>query len=586
MKNTFLRKTLTIVLITVILSAALTALVFRYAGVGAYADMKLRELAPCADFLAQCSAEYLQGTMNVRDYWMTVNRTENLWGAVPYIFNAEKYLFVSPQDLEVPDVKDALTLAKKNLDAVLAGESVSRGSWGVAADAIVGTPVVGVNGSVIGAVFLVKPIRELNTAMNSLWTALLVAIVVVTLLMIFPAYLVSRKLTGPLQQMNQAALAMAKGDFTVRAQVDGRDEIAQLGQSLNELSGALSYTIEDLTFERNRLRTTLDGLGEGVVSVNLQGTVVQYNAASIQLMGGNARAVPGELPVFRAMQPHIEAALKDGAMHTAEQKCGEAIIRITISPLRDGAEQVEGAVLLIQDVTESARLEQTRKDYVANVSHELRTPLASIRSLSDALGDGLVKKEEDRKRYYGYIQKESMRLSRLIDDLLELSRLQSGTIALTRQRMDVAEVLRDVVERYEGTALERGLAVCLEAQGDYPPVYSNPDRVEQVLIILLDNAIKHSEGNAPVVASLQVQDASVLVHVSNAGAIADADITHLFERFYKAADQAHSGEGTGLGLSIAQELINLLGEKIWVESIDGRVVFTFTLAQYAQKNAE
>lgn len=118
----------------------------------------------------------------------------------------------------------------------------------------------------IGAVFLIKPIRELNMAMNSLWTALLIAIVVVAFLMLIPAYLMSRKLTGPLKQMNEAALAMAHGNFSVRAQADGRDELAQLGQTLNYLSSALSHTIGDLTFERNRLRTTLVGLGEGVIS--------------------------------------------------------------------------------------------------------------------------------------------------------------------------------------------------------------------------------------------------------------------------------------------------------------------------------
>lgn len=581
MKNTFLRKTLAIVLLTVILSAGLTALVFRYTGVGAYAGIKLRELAPSASFLAERSAEFLQGTMSYREYQITVVESKNIWGASPYIFTADKTLFVFPQNLDSEQAQEMLTLAKQNLDAVLAGKSVSRGSWR-AADAIVGAPVWGNDGSVIGAVFLIKPIRELNMAMNSLWTALLIAIVVVAFLMLIPAYLMSRKLTGPLKQMNEAALAMAHGNFSVRAQADGRDELAQLGQTLNYLSGALSHTIGDLTFERNRLRTTLDGLGEGVISVNLNGQIMQYNPSSVQLLGGVSTDAPETLPQFQSLLPQVEEVLKTGLPQVAEHKCREAVVRVTISPLRDGGSQVEGAVLLIQDVTESVRLEQTRKDYVANVSHELRTPLASIRSLSDALSDGLIKKEDDRKRYYGYIQKESMRLSRLIDDLLELSRLQSGTIALTKQRMDVQEILYDVAQRYESAARERGLSIRLNVADSIPEVYGNPDRTEQVLIILLDNAIKHGSADEPLALGAEISGDKVLVHISNAGTIAEEDIAHLFERFYKA-DRSHSGEGTGLGLSIAQEIMSLLDEKIWVQNRNGRVEFTFTLSLNAEK---
>ena len=226
--------------------------------------------------------------------------------------------------------------------------------------------------------------------------------------------------------------------------------------------------------------------------------------------------------------------------------------------------------------------EKMKNDFISSVSHELRTPLASIRSLSDALSDGLIKKEDDRKRYYGYIQKESMRLSRLIDDLLELSRLQSGTIALTKQRMDVQEILYDVAQRYESAAQERGLSIRLNVADPFPEVYGNPDRTEQVLIILLDNAIKHGSADEPLALGAEISGDKVLVHVSNAGTIAEEDIAHLFERFYKA-DRSHSGEGTGLGLSIAQEIMSLLDEKIWAQNRNGRVEFTFTLSLNAEK---
>ena len=237
---------------------------------------------------------------------------------------------------------------------------------------------------------------------------------------------------------------------------------------------------------------------------------------------------------------------------------------------------------MIQDVTEAARLEQTRRDYVANVSHELRTPLASLRGLTDALHDGLVKKEEDKQRYYGYIQREAIRLSRLIDDLLELSRLQSGAVAIACRDMRVNDLIYAVADRYSAIARDGGntLSVAMP-QGEHT-AYGNPDRCEQVLIALLDNAIKHSS-SGEIKLCVDEEKERYTLSVVNPGSIDEADITHIFERFYKA-DRAHSGEGTGLGLAIAREIMELMGEKIWAESANGEVKFCFTIKKQ-QANA-
>ena len=231
--------------------------------------------------------------------------------------------------------------------------------------------------------------------------------------------------------------------------------------------------------------------------------------------------------------------------------------------------------MLIRDITEASRLEQTRTEYVANVSHELRTPIASIRGLADALNDGMVKKDEDKARYYGYILRESMRLSRLIDDLLELSRLQSGTIALKKQFISINELIEDVADRYVSAAREKGLNVEIDIGEPYK-VYTNPDRAEQVLVALTDNAIKYGYSGT-LRFSAEKKGDSLYISVSNPGSIADEDIDHVFERFYKA-DKSHAGQGTGLGLSIVYEVLDLLGERIWVKSENGTVTFTFTLS--------
>jgi len=585
MKNTFLRKILAIVLAAVLLSAVLTLLVFRMTGIGAYSELQLNELQPRAAFLANRSAQYLLGTISYREYQSIVVENNSIWGATPYIFTVDGTLFVYPPNTETGEGSRNLSFVKEHLPTVLNGGSVSIGS-SFAADTLIGEPIYGIGGRVIGAVFLLKPLRELRAAMRSLWTALLVAVAAVAVLMILPAYYVSRRLTRPLRQMNEAALAMAHGNFSIRAEVRGKDEIAQLGGSINYLSGALSKTISDLIFERNRLRTTLDGLGEGVIGLNAAGEVVQYNPAAAKLLGGKEITALETVPLFyETILPAVSSALLSGEKFSVEEKKEDRVISITLSPLTGPGDQIAGGILLVRDITESARLEQTRRDYVANVSHELRTPLASIRGLSDALCDGLVKKEEDKIRYYGYMQKESMRLSRLIDDLLELSRLQSGTIAFEKRKIDIAELIYDVADRYEMTARENGIDLQVQIQEGISCARGNQDRVEQVLIILLDNAFKHTVGNDPVSVTAKEIAGKLQISVLNGGTIDPSDIPHVFERFYKA-DKAHSGNGTGLGLSIAKEIMKLMGETLTVESKDGQVCFCFTVEAWRAQNTE
>ncbi len=574
--NSILKKTLFMILVTVILSAVLTALVFRVTGTGAYADIKIEELLPRAYFLADKTSLFFQGLMTRVEYEQTVNSDRRVWDAEPYIYNAEGVLVARSTR---GDYEKDTALIQKKLEDVLAGNAVGAFTIRNGSGVIVGAPVLNAYGSVIGAAFLVKPLRELNTAMTSLFWALVIAMLLSMVIMVAPSYFVSKKLSDPLKTMNKAALAMAEGNFSIRAHEKGDDEIAQLGHSLNALSGALSSTIGALTFERNRLRGVLNGLREGVVAVNGRGEVMQFNPAALALMGGEG-ARPEGFDIYRSIAPEIGRVLAgEEDLLVAERARKDLILRMTITALKDESGAIEGALILVQDVTEAVRLEQTRRDYVANVSHELRTPLASIRGLSDALCDGLVKKDEDRLRYYGYIQKETIRLSRLIDDLLELSRLQSGAVALTKQRMNVEELLSDVAERYSGVASERGFRIKLELPVDCPKAYGNPDRTEQVLIALLDNAIKHNEGDGDILLSADAAGERLVVSVENGGEIAGEDIEHIFERFYKA-DRAHSGGGTGLGLSIAREIMDLLRERIWAKSENGRVTFSFTLEKY------
>ena len=577
-KDTILRRIVVIILLSVLLSAVLTTAAFYYSGGRVFSGIKAKELRPRAEYLANITADYLQGLITKETYERSIGRGFKVWDASMYAYDACGDLFAYPASEDSAVNKDAISGLLQN---VLKGESVYSPNTKNHAGVLIGEPVVSRFGNVIGALFLVKPLNELNAAMGSLIYALIISMIASSLIMILPAYLGSRSIVRPIRQMNVTANAMAGGNFTAKAEEEGTDELVQLGRSLNHLSAALSATISDLTLEKNRLHAVINGIGEGIIAIDAEGKIIKTNSAALRLLGGSYADDITALPAYRQAAEDISCVL-GGETVSKELKVRDRILRVAITPLTDGG-RGEGAVMLIRDITEASRLEQTRTEYVANVSHELRTPIASIRGLADALNDGLVKKDEDKARYYGYILRESMRLSRLIDDLLELSRLQSGTIAFKKQFISINELIEDVADRYVSAAREKGLNVEIDIGEPYK-VYTNPDRAEQVLVALTDNAIKYGYSGT-LRFSAEKKGDSLYISVSNPGSIADEDIDHVFERFYKA-DKAHAGQGTGLGLSIVNEVLELLGERIWVKSENGTVTFTFTLSTVKPDNSQ
>lgn len=577
-KDTILRRIVVIILLSVLLSAVLTTAAFYYSGGRVFSGIKAKELRPRAEYLANITAEYLQGLITKETYERSIGRGFKVWDASMYAYDACGDLFAYPANEDSTVNKDAISGLLQN---VLKGESVYSPNTKNHAGVLIGEPVVSRFGNVIGALFLVKPLNELNAAMGSLIYALIISMIASSLIMILPAYLGSRSIVRPIRQMNVTANAMAGGNFTAKAEEEGTDELVQLGRSLNHLSAALSATISDLTLEKNRLHAVINGMGEGIIAIDAEGKIIKTNSAALRLLGGSYADDITALPAYRQAAEDIGCVL-GGETVSKELKVRDRMLRVAITPLTDGG-RGEGAVMLIRDITEASRLEQTRTEYVANVSHELRTPIASIRGLADALNDGLVKKDEDKARYYGYILRESMRLSRLIDDLLELSRLQSGTIAFKKQFISINDLIEDVADRYVSAAREKGLNVEIDIGEPYK-VYTNPDRAEQVLVALTDNAIKYGDSGT-LRFSAEKKGDSLYISVSNPGSIADEDIDHVFERFYKA-DKSHAGQGTGLGLSIVNEVLELLGERIWVKSENGTVTFTFTLSTVKPDNSQ
>jgi len=258
---------------------------------------------------------------------------------------------------------------------------------------------------------------------------------------------------------------------------------------------------------------------------------------------------------------------------------GDRVLWISIVPVLSESEGCIGAVGLFKDATDIEKLERMRNEYVANISHELRTPLTSLRGLLEPLSDGMVKDPEAQKRYYTIMLREVERLSRLITDMLQLSRLQAGTEAMEMTMFDVNELLEEVSQSFQTEAKKRNIRIELETHENLSSVLSDRDRIEQVLVILIDNALRY----AKTTIRLRAQETphEVLIDVWDDGiGISKENLSRVFERFFKV-DSSRKDGGTGLGLSIAKKIMDQLEEQIEVDSKEGEwTCFRFTLKKY------
>ncbi len=407
--------------------------------------------------------------------------------------------------------------------------------------------------------------------------------------MLVPAYAFVSRMVLPLQKINEVAMEYGKGNFSIRADESHKGEIGELGQSFNFLADRLSKSISELTAERNQLQDIFDVISDGIVVVNSKSVPVTTNKAIHQIFDraekNNMFTERLQLIPFDDVWTDFEDCIASGETKTRQIDTRDYAYQCTIIPKFDSTDptKVVGATGFFRDIFEEQKNERFRQDYVANISHELRTPLQTLRGLIEPLSDGMVKKEADRQRYYQIILNETMRLSRLIDDMLELSKLQSRTLAFKMFPFNVNTLISNIEIRFKPIMKEAGIKFSVQNNyGVLPTVNGNPDRVEQILVILLDNAKKYTpSGKSITIVTDYIEDEKkVYISVVDTGqGIHEYDIGHIFDRFFKA-DRARGKKGSGLGLSIAKELLTYMGETITVNSkYEEGSTFTFTLSK-------
>ncbi|MCL6448453.1 MAG: cell wall metabolism sensor histidine kinase WalK [Armatimonadetes bacterium] len=439
---------------------------------------------------------------------------------------------------------------------------------------------------VAGAILLSTPVADIRATISAVRRLIFYSAGVAVLLAIIPAYCLSRSISRPIKQMSALTMEMAKGNFRRQIPVTSRDEIGRLAEHFNRLGVELEQTINNLSREKTQNENILVNLAEGVIATDLAGKTTLLNPAAEHLLGlDQKKALNQDLASFEGCQP-LGALFKE-VMETGEQRSGEfdlpgkkIVLFALVAPLRGRDGTAYGAVGVIKDVTEARKLEQLRRDFIADVSHEIRTPLTSIQGFTEALLDEVTADKAVQAEYLKVIHQESLRLGRLLNELLDLARLESGKVRWDLNPIDVPELFAGVLLKLKPQIEEKSLCVEQEIPPGFPALPGNEERIEQVLINLVQNAIRFSPpgGMIKMQASFSGEEATISVSDQGPG-IPEEDLPHIWERFYRVEkSRSRALGGTGLGLAIVRQIVELHGGKVSVSSREGAgSTFSFTL---------
>lgn len=397
-------------------------------------------------------------------------------------------------------------------------------------------------------------VRELN---NQLFQLIIEALVFGLVISVLLSFLLSRAMVTPIRALTRGAQRVAEGDFGHEIQVESHDEIGVLTNAFNAMSRQLQSTLQEVESERTKLSTLFLHMTDGVVAFNQSGEVIHSNPAAEEMLG---QAIPvggavtyGDL--FQDMVPLETVLTTDRDCLEIETVWGERILLLLLAPFN--REKQVGVLVVVHDVTQQVKNETMRKEFVANVSHELRTPITNIRSYAETLTENPDLPPETMESFLGVILSESDRMTHIVQDLLTLSRFDSGHSPLHLAPFPFAALLEECRQAMGLEAQRRSHTLLLEGTEGLPEILADRERISQVIMNILSNAMKYTPDGGRIVMSAGATQNTVWLEVADNGiGIPPEDRERIFERFYRV-DKARSREsgGTGLGLSIAQEII-------------------------------
>lgn len=432
----------------------------------------------------------------------------------------------------------------------------------------------GVTGEINSIIYISASTEEIYQNIRYVMSAISAGTILAMGIAVVFSSIFSRMITEPIKQLTKSSKLLAGGSFN-RIPIYSTDEIGQLTQSFNYMATELSRTMSDVTSEKNKLEKILENMADGVMAFNRQGVLIHANSICHEMLG---RAFMDHRFDYIFAKLEVEISFDDilagkvnydeGVMLALEDK----YFNIYLAPYANVLGESEGLVVVLQDITDQHKLDQMRKEFVANVSHELRTPLTTVKSYTETLLDGALDDREIAVQFLGVMEKETDRMTQLVQDLLELSRIDNKQMQLDMRPVDMRQLIEETIaaQRIHAQKKSHKLGLEMDEEKDYF-IFGDSARIRQILHNILSNAIKYSIDPGTITIKL-FKNEEVVIQVQDTGiGIPKQDLGRVFERFYRV-DKARSRNmgGTGLGLPIAKEMVELHGGRMKIVSKVGK----------------
>ena len=450
------------------------------------------------------------------------------------------------------------------------------------------TPLFSTTGNtntLVGAVYLRASLEPVYSSINKVTLIFATAALIATGLGLILAIFISSAITRPIDEMKKQTTRIARGDYSGQVKIYGTDELGQLAQAVNNLSVRVEEAQESSEAERHRLDSVLSHMSDGVLATDRRGNVIIMNETASQALNIDPNIADGQsvLDILGIRDKYTLRDLlenQDEIIIDLSDEEHDEILNAYFSLIQRESGFISGLVCVLHDITEQQRIDRERREFVSNVSHELRTPLTSVRSYIEALNDGAWKDPEVAPSFLKVTQDETQRMIRMINDLLSLSRMDSGTSKLELELVNLNELYNYILDRFDmmlksDDAHEKGKK-SYSIRRDFTKrelwVEIDTDKFMQVVDNIINNAIKYSPDGGVITCRLLETHNHVILSISDQGlGIPKKDVVHIFDRFFRV-DKARSRAqgGTGLGLAISKEVIEMHGGRIWVDSIEGK----------------
>lgn len=450
---------------------------------------------------------------------------------------------------------------------------------------VLSTPIMH-NSEAIGAVYLVAKIDDIFTQMKDINKILATGTAIALLFTAILGVLLAQTITRPISDMRKQALAMTRGNFSRKVKVYGYDEIGQLAITFNNLTKKLQEAQATTEGEKRKLSSVISYMTDGVISTDRKGRIILINEPAAQMLSVSRETVLSQ-PIVSVLgldeNYSFENLLeeKESIVLDYSTKSKPFILRANFSVIQKESGFVNGLIAVLYDITEQEKIDLERREFVANVSHELRTPLTTMRSYLEALADGAWKDEEIAPNFLEITQTETERMIRLVNDLLQLSKMDSVDYHLSREWVNFPVFFNRIIDRFELTK-NQNVTFIREIADEAMFVEVDEDKITQVLYNIISNAMKYSPEGGTITFRTDETDELITISISDEGVgIPKDNLEKIFDRFYRV-DKARTRQlgGTGLGLAIAKEMVNAHGGRIWAESVEGKGTTIFFTLPY------